>query len=272
MRVLAFLGIVVFVAVACGPSTQTYEANGIVVSVDPGQRQVRVAHQAIPEFMPAMTMNFDVAPQVKLEALSPGEPIRFTLERSASALRITVIERASGSNAAEPRAEGDLAPLRAERAPDFRLVDQDGRPFALSELRGRAVLLDFFFTGCTGPCPILTAAHVRLQRRLPATLREKVRFVSVSIDPQNDTPEKLRRYAKEQGADLSSWSFLTGARSTVDEVLRGYHVGRVRLPDQTWNHTIVTYLIDPKGLIRNHYLGLDVGSDRLLADLEEAAS
>jgi protein SCO1/2 len=151
-------------------------------------------------------------------------------------------------------------------------MDQEGREFDLESLRGRVVLLDFIFTSCTGPCPILTADHVRLQRRIPPEFKERVHFLSVSIDPTEDTPAKLKAYAHSQGANLESWSFLTGSVDAVDEVLQSYFVGRVRLPDETLNHTVVTYLIDPEGKIWNHYLGLEHGSDEMMADILEVVS
>ncbi len=265
---------------ACGPGTENYDAAGRVKRMDAPSRQITIAHEEIRGFMPAMTMNFDVAPDVPLDQVHPGDRIRFRLERSATRLRITAIQIASaaasssssrfeGGNGEE---EGDLAPLRTEPAPEIRLTDQDGRPFTLSSLRGDAVLLDFIFTRCTGPCPILTAAHVRLQQRLGESLRGKVRFVSVTIDPAYDTPGRLKQYAREQGVDLGSWFFLTGTPEQIEEVLKAYHVGRLRDQEGGLSHTVVTYLIDAQGRIRRPYLGLEVAPDRLLADLSEALS
>jgi protein SCO1/2 len=260
---------------ACAPEKQHYEVRGRVVAVDAGHAQLKVAHEEIPGLMPAMTMNFDIAPGVPIGDLAPGDEILFKLERTAGSLRITRIERkgTAGESAIEPADEGSgIAPLRARKAPPIRLTDQEGRDFDLAALRGQAILLDFIFTSCPGPCPILTGAHVRLQRRIPPALTGRVRFLSVSIDPLNDTPSKLRAYARSQGANLESWSFLTGSVDAVAEVLSGYHVGRVRLRDKTLNHTIVTYVIDADGFIRQHYLGLDHDPDRLMADLLEVIS
>ena len=275
MRALA-MPLLLATLLACEPGGQTYHASGVVVAVNVPDRQLKLAHEDIPGFMPAMTMNFDVAPGVPLDRLKRGERVRFTLKRSAEHLRITGVEKeereGEEEEEGEAAGEGAVAPLTRERSPEIRLIDQDGRPFVLSALRGRVVLLDFFFTQCTGPCPILTNLHVRLQRRLPPALRERARFVSVSLDPVNDTPDRLRAYAHAQGADLSSWSFLTGKPEEVAAVLGAYHVGTVRMPDKTLNHTIVTYLIDREGFIRKTYVGLEVPPDRLLADLEEAGS
>lgn len=277
MRRAIGAGLLAAALAACGPQAQRYDAAGTVKRVDAPARQITIAHQEIRGFMPAMTMSFDVAAGVRLGGLRAGDRIRFRLERSATHLwvtRISAVGQAAGE-AGEIEEEGeegesDRAPLGTEAAPEIRLTDQDGRPFSLSSLRGSVVLLDFVFTRCTGPCPILTATHVRLQQRLGEPLRDKVRFVSVTVDPENDTPDRLRRYAREQGADLKTWSFLTGKPEDVDRVLRDYHAGRLRDPDGSLNHTVVTYLIDAEGRIRRPYLGLEVPPDRLMADMAEA--
>ena len=155
-----------------------------------------------------------------------------------------------------------------EIAPDFALTDHDGEPRGLSELRGRAVVLDFIFTRCPGPCPILTSTHVTLQRQLPAELADRTHFVSVTLDPEYDTPERMRAYAEERGADLERWWFLTGEPDRIAEVVRLYHVGATRRADGELDHLVVTYLITPDGLIAERYLGSEIPPEAILADLE----
>ncbi len=273
----AALTLAAFTLAACGQGSDHYETAGKVVSVNEAERIIKVAHEDIPGFMPAMTMNFDVAPGLPIAGVHPGDEIRFTIERTSRSLRVTRLQRVRAGAAFTVAEEAgnsgaEDSPLDPRPAPDIRLVDQAGESFSLETLRGRAVLLDFIFTRCTGPCPILTGAHVRLQQRLPAELRARVHLVSVTVDPANDTPETLMQYARSQGADLSSWSFLTGEPEAVQEVLSSYHVGTVRLEDGTLNHTVVTYLIGPDGKIRRHYLGLEHAQEEVLTDLLEVLS
>jgi protein SCO1/2 len=129
------------------------------------------------------------------------------------------------------------------------------------------VLLDFVYTRCPGPCPILTGTHVALQRSLPPELRERAWFVSISLDPRYDTPERLSEYARARGADLSGWSFVTGPVDAVDAVVRAYGVGRTRREDGQIEHVVATFLIDPEGRIAERYVGLEHGADELLRDL-----
>lgn len=104
----------------------------------------------------------------------------------------------------------DLKPV-----PAFRLVDQEGRPRDETMLDGRVTVIDFIFTHCPYICPGLTGQMSNAARALADT---GVQFVSFSVDPARDTPERLRTYAQEHGADLSRWSFLTGDFGTVQRV------------------------------------------------------
>lgn len=269
---LALLLAAALVVSACGERSERYETAGRVVSVNGKARVMKVAHEDIPGFMPAMTMSFDLAPEVSLEGVHAGDEIRFTIERTPASLRIVALAQTGQGGSFSIQEDAEESPLDPRPAPDIRLVDQDGRPFELRSLRGQAVLLDFIFTTCTGPCPILTTAHARLQRRLPPDLRGRVHLLSVTVDPENDTPTRLARYARAQGADLESWSFLTGEPEAVQEVLSAYHVGSIRLEDGTLNHTVVTYLIGPEGKIRRHYLGLEHAQEQVITDLMEVLS
>jgi protein SCO1/2 len=236
--------------------------DGQIVSVDVEGSRVEIAHEDIQGFMPAMTMHFDAASPDILAGLKPGLQVRFDLERRGAQLRVVAIEvlgegvsGRSGAPAAAP-----------ERAPDFELVDQDGRPFRLAEQRGYALLLDFIFTRCPGPCPLVTAAHVAVQRDLAPALAERTRFVSITLDPEYDTPQRMKAYAEARGADLSSWSFLTGEPDRVLDVARAYHVA----PSSglALDHVLATYLIAPDGRIVRRYIGPGQAPADLLRDLE----
>lgn len=254
----------------CGlQADETYDVRGRVERVEPAAAVVEIAHAPIPGFMPAMTMNFDVAEPELLEGVLPGASVRFTLERSATALRITSLRvTAPPPNGWQPVGSAPAPEL----APSFVLTDQDGAPVELAQFAGRAVLLDFIFTRCPGPCPILTAAHARLQSQLPTAVRKRTAFVSISLDPEHDTPAVLRDYAERRGADLSTWSFLTGPPERVAEVVAAYHVGTLRQADGEIDHTVATFLIDPEGRIAERYLGLQHEAEDMVAALERALS
>ena len=166
-----------------GPASNRYQARGIVREVLLADHQVVIEHEEIAGLMPAMTMSFDVPDHDVLSRLAAGQAIDFTVETAGEKFR--VVEASVKGEAGSAGSSGSFSELATARdpAPDFELVDQDGAKLRLADLRGKLVLLDFIFTSCPGPCPILTSAHVTLQRSLPPELRARTRFVSISLDP-----------------------------------------------------------------------------------------
>jgi protein SCO1/2 len=258
---------------ACQRGPKLYDAHGVVRDVNRELGQVVIAHDDIPGLMPAMTMSFAVPDSKLLETLSPGQTIDFRLAFDGGSYRVVAASPAGSAAGVSPDGP-KLSDVAAERdpAPPFRLTDQNGDTVSLADLRGRAVLLDFIYTNCPGPCPILTGLHVALQRRLDPALRPRVHFVSISLDPLRDTPFALREYASKRGADLSNWSFLTGDPSQVDAIIRAYGVGSSRQADGGIAHLVVTFLIDGDGRIAHRYIGLEeVDPEAVRADLEALA-
>lgn len=266
------LGAAVLLAAACG--AEGWVGRGEVRQVMVAEQQVVIAHEDIEGLMPAMTMSFDVADPALLRGIAPGQRVEFHLVRRDGVFEIDALapERAGAAGVAGSSgvADGGTATLAEVRdpAPGFRLVDQDGRALALADLRGKAVLLDFIFTRCPGPCPVLTGIHLDVQRGLDAEQRGRVHFVSVTLDPEHDSPEVLRRYAEQRGIDTSGWSLVTGESDDVASVVRDYGVGSVRTGEGDIEHTVATFLIDPQGRIARRYLGLRHEPETILEDLE----
>jgi len=259
----------VLACAGCGDGMRRHEAHGVVRDVDPGLGQVVIEHEDIPGLMPAMTMNFDVEDPALLERLEAGQTIHFEVVFDGDAYRVTDAEVLEAGQAGSG---GVLSRLAAQRdpAPEFALVDQAGEPLRLQDLRGQAVVLDFIFTRCTGPCPVLTGIQVDLQRALPPALRERTRFVSITLDPEHDGPEELAAYARARGADLQDWSFLTGEPGMVDEVVRAYGVGVVKRPGMELQHLVVTFVLDPEGRIAERLVGLDPSLEERVAAVRAA--
>jgi protein SCO1/2 len=255
---------------ACGehPATHGHAARGIVRDVLPAEGQVVIEHEEIPGLMPAMTMSFDVPDRALLATLAPGQTIDFEVEPTEKSYR--VIAATVTGEAGSAGASGGFSDLAQARdpAPPFDLVDQNGNRLTLADLRGKLVVLDFVYTSCQGPCPMLTSAHVTLQRSLPPELRARTRFVSISLDPARDTPMTLRAYGLARGADLTSWSFLTGPADSVAAVVAAYGVGSLRRPDGQIDHLVATFLIDGDGQIAQRYIGLEHEPEELLHALE----
>ena len=258
---------------ACGEreAQHGHAARGVVRDVLAAEGQVVIEHEEVPGLMPAMTMSFDVPDRALLATLAPGQTLDFRIEHTDASYRV-IAATVTGS-AGSAGASGTFADLAvaSDPAPDFALTDQNGTQLTLADLRGKLVVLDFIFTTCQGPCPMLTSAHVTLQRQLPPELRERTRFVSISLDPVRDTPMALRAYATARGVDLTGWHFLTGPPDVVAAVVKAYGVGTLRRDDGQIDHLVATFLIDGEGQIAQRFIGLEHEPKELLSALEASS-
>jgi protein SCO1/2 len=164
--------------------------------------------------------------------------------------------------------------------PDFQLVDQAGRPFSRKDLLGRAWVADFVFTRCTGACPRLTAAMNQLQDGLtPLEKNSQIGLVSISVDPEHDTPAALRAYAEAHGADATLWRFLTGDPAQIEQaVVQGFK-SPIEPPQKVDDapaqafdilHGEKLVLLDPDARIRGYYDVTEAPElQRLLRDLRQ---
>lgn len=147
------------------------------------------------------------------------------------------------------------------------LIDQDGRPFRPEPLRGRLVLLNFFFLGCGTVCPATTRTLLEAVDGLPAATRADLRLVSISVDPVGDTPAALKRYAQAIGADRPDWRFVAttpAALARLSVLLDVFGPGGDPSPQ---GHRGDVALLDRRGHIVQRYTGATVGSTRLVRDL-----
>ncbi len=153
-----------------------------------------------------------------------------------------------------------LAPLpMLGQAPEFSLINTDGHPVHLSDLRGRVWMASFIFTHCAGQCPKVTHDMAQLQTQLPR--REDWRLVSVTVDPEHDTGPVLAAYADMFGADRTQWLFLTGDKTAIRRMIQdSFHLSVQDNPDsedQPILHSTKIVLVDRDGLIRGYYDGTD---------------
>lgn len=240
-----------------------YAAHGTIEDVDREGAQVLIDHDDVEGLMPAMTMSFVVRDADLLARLEPGQVIDFEIDftgRSYDVVAAEVVAAAPAEEGWRPLRDGLV---RSSAAPPFELTDQAGRGVSLASLSDRVLLVDFIFTSCPGPCPVQTSNQVALQKQIPTAARGAVHFVSISLDPEVDTPERLTEYAAARGADLSNWSFLTGPAQEVAEVVRAWGIGSVRTPDGNVDHTLITFLVYG-GRIYERYSPADAGDAKIL--------
>ncbi len=158
--------------------------------------------------------------------------------------------------------------------PHFTLTERSGQPFDSATMRGKVWVADFFFTGCQGTCLVLTRQVSKLHRAFKD--EPDVRFVSISTDAKNDSPEELSKYARSFHAD-DRWAFLTGAHDAIfDLSISGFKLALVEDPSaisvsEKFIHSTRLVLVDKSGSIRGYYDGLSQGeaeTQRLTADIK----
>ncbi len=158
-----------------------------------------------------------------------------------------------------------------KEVPEFTLVNQFHNEITRYDFRGYYWVVNFIFTNCGGTCPVMTFQMRELQNDIPADL--PVKFVSITVDPERDTPDVLREYAEEAGADQERWMFLTGNKEKIYALAReGFLLG-VEAEGGTLQEPIMHsqrfVLVDPQGMIRGYYDGFDEDEvNQLYNDLE----
>jgi protein SCO1/2 len=219
-----------------------YRVAGLVIQADSAQRTMLVSHRPIVHYMPAMTMPFHVGPKEDFSKLVPGARVDFELsigkhESVARKVRVGTTKL----DYPVPQPTNKLAIGAA--VPDFSLTDQAGRAVRLSDFAGRVVAIDFIYTRCPLPdvCPRLSASFAYLAKRVSdATL------LSITIDPQYDTPAVLAEYGRRYGSDGERWRFLTGTIDQIRDVAGLF--GLIYWPeDGSITHTVATGVIGRDG-------------------------
>ena len=154
-------------------------------------------------------------------------------------------------------------------APDFSLVNHLGTRTRLRAFRGRVVLLTFVYANCPGACPHVTGKLLALHRELKQQPggQPPVQLLSVSVDPENDTPATLAAFARRLKVHDRSWLFLTSSEAEVQPVLDAYDLWRKKLPNGLVDHVMRVYLIDRQGAVREIYDSRLLSVDLVLQDI-----
>lgn len=282
-RVIAALGFVGLTALglaACSsePPPKRYELKGQVLAVYPDRQELSIKHEDIEGYMPAMTMTFPVESNVLMIDREPGELIEATLEVTRLVGKIVAITHTGSAplpdngNAAM-LAQGILQP--GETMPDAALLDQHNARRSLSEWHGTPLLLTFVYTRCPLPnyCPAMNRNFATLQASLAADpdLTGTLKLISVTFDPEYDTPEVLADFADKQGSDPNVWTWLTGDRVTTDRLAAKFGVGVLRDTDDPLQvtHNLRTALVDADGKIVKIYSGNEWTPADVLKDLAD---
>ena len=260
-------------------AAQTYAAKGLVLEVDEARHSLVVSCEEIPNYMPAMVMPFDVRGPQELVGLTPGVMIDFALVVDAQSSHIEKIRL--------HRYEGlEQDPLGARRlklmesivnpssrpaeiragapVPDFSLTDQDRRAVALSQFAGKIVVLTFVYTRCPLPdfCFRVSNNFGQLQQRFAGRMGRDLVLLSITFDPDHDTPEILAKYGAIWHADGKGWRLLTGSKPEIEKICHEFDMNF--WPDEgVMTHSLHTIVIDRQGNLSANLEGNDFTAGQL---------
>ena len=150
---------------------------------------------------------------------------------------------------------------------DFTLTDQNSKPFEFKNLSGKVAVVSFSYTSCTDVCPLITAAARQVQSGLSASERHRVQLLTITTDPEIDSPKVLTAYAKRYGAEFANWSFLTGRKSDLQRIWKNFGVGVKRRGRGLVDHTPLTAIVDQNKQMRYVYIGPSPDPKEVLSDV-----
>lgn len=239
--------------------------KGVVKEVEPDGKTAVIRHEAISNYMPAMTMPFEVSDTNLLRGLQSGDEIKFHLvvtPQRGWIDSITLLRSNVPDNATAPRGFHLLPALlpldEGDELPEYRFTNEMGRAINLSEFKGKVLAFTFFFTSCPYPdfCPRMTGNFAEAQKALETMTNAPPswQLFSISFDPANDTPSRLRTYAEAAHYDPRHWAFLTGNPGQIEGLSD-------QLGEQYWrdgaglSHNLRTVVVAPNGRIRKIFVG-----------------
>jgi protein SCO1/2 len=275
---------------------QVFQVKGVVKELKPNGKTAVIAHETIPNYMDAMTMDFDVKDKRELAGLNPGDAISFRMVvtkddgwienvRKMPPATPTNASQVITLNSTNPTNVGPLTFRRSpiveplalgDKVPDYKFTNQFGTPISLAQFKGQALGITFIFTRCPFPtfCPRMSQHFQKAQSLLKAKAEapKNWSFLSLSFDPAWDTPERLNRYANTYNLDTNHWQFATSDLWTIDGFseqvgLTFYRPTPTSLPE----HNLRTLVIDAQGRLQKIFVGNEWTPDEFADEMIKAA-
>ncbi len=262
-----------------------YDLKGKVVSVDKAARSAKIEHENIPGLMPAMTMDFPIHENWVWDDLVPGVEILAQLVVDSAAKDPYWLEKIAIVAAPNPNQTPlpEKAPEQiGKKVPDFTLTNQEGKRFSFKDYLGKAFAVTFIYRECPLPefCIKMSRQFSDMANQLAADVdtKDKVRLLSISFDPDRDTPAKLKEYGlgylgKEAKDNFTIWQLAVGSDKEVKAVADFFGLKyETDATDKTQiNHSLITAVISPDGKVTKIFSGGRWTQDDLLQELKRAS-
>jgi protein SCO1 len=266
MQKILVAGCVALALLACGRLTNSdqgadhYDTRGVVRGFSPDRATVEIQHENIPGLMPSMTMPFVARDRKQIADLKIGDAISFRMTVTKKDFWIGNVEKIQREevDVAEPKQTSSVSTepharlKEGDEMPAFSLTNQNGERISLETFRGQPFVLTFVFTRCPVPnfCPRMSNNFEELQAAIKAGSGglATTRLLSITLDPEYDTPKILKNYAAFHHADSEVWTFATGDKKEIDSLTRAFSVYR-QTEGGTISHGLATALINRDGRI-----------------------
>src|SRR5688572_15351031 len=286
--ILAPIGLVCLLLIGCqndstpSQNAKRFDLSGKVVSVEPGKHIITVAHGEIKDYMPAMTMPFTVkGSNWVFGVVKPGNRIAaaYVVDGTDSWLEEVVITQ---EGSVDPNSVSIAAePKPGDEVPNYRLVNQNGDAIRIHDYKGKALLLTFIFTRCQDPnqCTLMSGnfANIHQELQKQPEFRNKTHLLSITFDPEYDTPKVLRSYGsaytgKYADETFDHWEFASGSADEVKNIAQffGLQYHKDEAGKDQMIHTLSTALIGPDSKLVKIYRGNEWTPDQAIAYLKSA--
>jgi protein SCO1 len=259
------------------PDARRFGIAGKVVSVEAAKGQVTLAHERIPDFMEPMTMPFTVREKWAFDVMSAGDIVRGTLVVDGSRSWIEGVSVAEATAPPTAAARGSWVPAEpGTSVPAVTLRDQDNRTFTFERFRGHPVLVTFSFTRCPLPeyCPLMTRHFAAIEQGTAASPElADVRLLTVTLDPDYDTPAVLEAYGAKHATGkgpsdrFARWTFATGTGKDIKTLASFFGLDYYPEGDRII-HALRTGVIDPEGRVVKVFEGNAWTVQDVLAELD----
>jgi protein SCO1/2 len=263
-----------------------YDLKGKVVTVEKDKHLVTVAHEDIKDYMPGMTMPFTVGEDSAwvFEApheVMPGDQITATLivDGTQSWLEDMVITK-EGPDTTGPASGERIGAKPGDEVPNYRLINQDGKAIRIHDYKGKALLLTFIYTRCQDPgqCTLMSSNFATIDQELQKQpdVYQKTHLLSISFDPEYDTPKVLRSYGaaytgKYTDENFAHWEFASGSEDEVKGIAQFFGL-RYYLDSSSGKeqviHSLRTAVIDPDGKVVKVYRENEWKPEEILKDFQ----
>jgi protein SCO1/2 len=258
-------------------NAKRYELKGKVVTIEADKHLVTIAHEEIKDYMPGMTMPFMVPDESAYSILRPGDEVSgFLVVDGTQTWLEDLVIRQESVEVGKDKASVKIEAQPGDEVPNYGLVNQNGQAIKLHDYRGNALFLTFIYTRCPMPdqCNLMSENFAQINQEIKKRpeLYSKLHLLSISFDPEYDTPAVLRSYGSAHSGlfsdeDFKHWEFATGTKDQVKGIAQYFGLRYFEGNDQII-HGLRTVLISPEGKVYKVYRGNEWKPEEAIADLE----